>query len=172
MVALYVLFGIGLFVVVAGGISVYVFLQTEEGQKVLQVAKSGAEWMTTAASAPGTEELRGVGCEAAMVSDAGSALEVFMVLIPEEQKQAEIREQLESEAGRGDLDDLTLVICTLPRFTTGKPSCEELARTYGNAVDYPPDSFYVLSIQSGQDAPSCQGIYSPSGELLHEPQLD
>jgi hypothetical protein len=171
MVALYVLFGVGLFFLIAGSIAGYLFLQTEQGQKVWEVASSGAEWITTASMAPGAEELREAGCENAMVSDAGSALDVFMILIPEEEKQAEIREQLEGEVGEGNIDDLRLVICTLPRFTVAKPSCDQLARTYASAIEFPPDSFYVLSMQQGQDGPSCQGIYDPAGNLLREPQL-
>jgi hypothetical protein len=171
LVALYVLFGIGLFIVVAGGIGIWVFLQTEQGQKVMQVAKSGAEWITVASTAPGTEELRGAGCETAMVGNAGSALDVFMILIPEEEKQAELREQLSMQAGEGNLDDLLLVICTLPRFTVSAPACEDLARTYSSAVEDEPDSFYVMVMQQGQDAPTCQGIYDPDGMLLRQPQL-
>lgn len=172
MVALYVLFGVGLFVVVAGGIATWLFLQSEQGQKVLQVAREGAEWAVTASQAPGTEELRGAGCDAAMVSDAGSAFDVFMTLIPEAGKRQEIRAELEGQTGQGNLDDLLIVICTVPRFSAGAPPrCDDLARTYSSAVDTVPDSFYVLVMKQGQDAPSCQGIYSPAGELLHEPRL-
>lgn len=172
MVALYVLFGVGLFVVVAGGIATWIFLQSEEGQKVLKVAREGTEWVVTASQAPGTEELRGAGCEAAMVSDAGSAFKVFSTLLPDPQKEEEIRTQLEAQTGQGSLDDLLIVICTVPRLSTSQPRCDDLARTYSSAVDQVPDSFYVLVMKQGQNAPSCQGIYSPAGELLHQPQLD
>jgi hypothetical protein len=166
IVALYVLFGIGLFVLVAGGLSTYFFLQSEQGQKILQVAKDGAEWVTVASQAPGTEELREAGCEAAMISDAGSAVDIFMTLIPEPGKQAEIREELEAQAGQTSLDELLLVICTLPRFNVNSPRCEELARTYGDAVSTAPLSFYVLVVAQGRDEPSCQGMFAPDGRLL------
>ena len=173
MVALYALFGIGLFLVVAGGIAAYFFFQSEQGQQILKVAQEGAEWVTVAAQAPGTEELRAAGCDTAMVSKAGSALDIFMTLIPEPEKQEELRAQLEAEAGQESLDELLLVVCTLPRFSGSQPpSCDDLARTYGEAVPTAPESFYVLVIQQGESAPRCQGIYDAEGTLLRQPQFD
>ncbi len=173
MVALYILFGLGLLVVVGGGAAIYLFLQTEEGQRLAQGVKRGAEWVAVASQAPGTAELREAGCEAAMVSEAGEALDIILTTVfPEQEKRDEARAQLESEAGQANLDELLLVICTLPRFTTEQPGCDELARTYTNAVDRTPDSFYVMVMQQGQNEPSCQGIYSPGGQLLHEPAFE
>jgi hypothetical protein len=171
MVALYVLFGVGLLAFLVGGVSLYFFLQSEQGQQFVKVVRDGAEWITVASQAPGTEELRGEGCETAMVSSASAAFNVFSVFIPEEDKQAELREQLERDAGGYDLDELLLVICALPRFSPQTPQCDQLARTYSSAVADVPDSFYVLAMQQGQDAPSCQGIYAPDGTLLESPEF-
>lgn len=171
LVALYVLFGIGLLGIVVGGIAIWAFLQTEEGQKVWKVARDGAEWVVAASQAPGTEQLREAGCEGAMVSDAGSALDIFMTLIPEAEKQEQVKEELAREAGEGNLDELLMVVCTLGRFTVSEPGCAELARTYASGVDAPPDSFFVIVMKQGQDAPSCQGIYDAEGTLLREPEL-
>jgi hypothetical protein len=171
LVALYVLFGVGLFGIVVGGLALWAFLQTDQGQKLWQVAKDGAEWVVVASQAPGTDALREAGCEGAMASDAGSAVDIFMTLIPDEEKQQQVRDELRKEAGANDLDQLTIVVCTLGRFSVATPGCDELARTYGNAVDDPPDSFFVLVMKQGQNEPSCQGIYSPDGTLLHEPQI-
>jgi hypothetical protein len=165
MIALYVLFGVGLFFIVAGSIATYFFLQSERGQQILEVAQQGAEWVTVASQAPGTEELRQAGCEAAMVSDAGSALDIFITLLPED-KRAEARSGLEAEAGTQSLDELVLVVCTLPRFSTRRPACQDLARHYGDAVPTAPESFYLMVMEQGQNAPTCQGIYAPNGTLL------
>ena len=165
-IVLYALFGIGLFVVVAGSITAYFFFQSEQGKQLLQVARDGAQWLATASKAPGTAELRDAGCEAAMVSDAAAALDVFMTLVPEEQKRQEIRQSVEQRAGSTHLDELTLVICTLPRFSTRHLACEDLARTYGQAVSTAPESFFVLVIQQGADAPACQGTYTRDGTAV------
>ena len=169
LVALYLLFGIGLFFLVAGGIAAFFFFQSERGQQILQVAKDGAEWITVASQAPGTEELRDAGCEAAMVSEAGSALDVFMTLIPGEEKQEELRAELEAEVGTNNLDELLIVICTLPRFSVSQPECSNLARVYGDAVATAPPGFFVLVMQQGQDRPSCKGMYSPDGFSVGAP---
>ena len=171
MIALYALFAIGLFFIVAGGLATYFFLQSERGQQVMQAVQDGAEWLTVASQAPGTEALREAGCETAMVSSAEAAFEIFSTVIPEAEQEAEIRGKLEQAAGGQDLDDLLLVICTLPRLSVGDTRCDELARTYANAVDETPDSFYVLAIRAGDDGPSCQGVYAPDGTLLESPDF-
>ncbi len=87
MVAVYVLFGVGLFVLVGGGIATWLFLQTEQGQKIVEVVKQGTEWMTEASRAPGTAELRDAGCEMALVSEMSKAFDHFLKLQPDgEQK--------------------------------------------------------------------------------------
>ena len=170
LVALYVLFGIGLLGLVIGGIGVWAFLRTEEGQRVLQVAQDGAAWVVEASNAPGTPELRELGCEAAMVSNADAAVDVFMTLIPEAEKQEQLRNDLASGAGE-NLDELRIIVCTVGRFAGPAPDCAAISQTYSRAVYDAPDSFYVLAIRQGQDAPSCQGIYASDGTLLREPEL-
>jgi hypothetical protein len=150
---------------------VWAFLQTEQGQKTWHVAKQGAEWILVASQAPGTEELRAAGCEAAMVSNAGSAVDIFMTLVTEEEKQAEIRSELENQTGEGDLDELLMVVCTLPRFSVGDPGCEEVAQTYANAVDSAPENFFVLVTKQGESELGCQGIYNGDGILIRQPEL-
>ena len=119
--ALYVLFGIGLFGVVVGGIGIWAFLQTEEGQQIMQVAKDGAEWMVVASQAPGTEELRETGCEVALVSDAGSAMDIFTSFIPEDGKSQDLREQLaaEREARRAKIKSPFELTASKMRFWYG-----------------------------------------------------
>jgi hypothetical protein len=167
MVTVYVLFGVGLFVLVAGGIATWVFLQTEQGQKVVEVVKQGAEWMTEATQAPGTAELRDAGCEMALVSEMSKAFDLFMTLLPDEEQKREVLEQMEAA---GNLQERLLVMCTLPRTGLADPDCGGLARTYAEAVPTAPDSFFLVVVQPGDDAPSCQGVYSTDGTLLETPK--
>lgn len=168
MLALYVLFGVGLFVLVAGAIGTWVFLQTEQGQKVVKAVKQGTEWMIEASQAPGTAELREAGCEMALVSEMSKAFDLFMTLVPDDEKKSETREKMEA-AG---LAERLLVLCTLPRIGVSEPNCEDLARTYGDAVPTAPESFFLVAMRQGNDAPSCQGIYAPDGTLLETPDLE
>ena len=172
VIALYVLFGVGLFFIVVGGLATWIFLQSERGQQLVTMMKEGAEWITEAVQAPGTEELRAVGCEVAMVSTASSAFELFSAFVPEEDKRAELRAELEANTGGSDLDEMQLVICTVPGYQMETPGCDDLARTYATAVDTGSDAFYVFLMQDGGEEPICQGVFSSDGRLIAEPDLD
>jgi hypothetical protein len=54
-------------VVVATGIGIWVFLRSERGQKLIEVASDGINLARKAAQAPGTATLRAPGCTQAMV---------------------------------------------------------------------------------------------------------
>jgi len=166
LIAIYSLFAIGVFVLLAGGASVYFFLRSEQGRQILDAAEKGAAWMTTALAAPGTAELREAGCEIALVHTAGAALEVIAPLIPDPEQQQELRDELQSRAGNLDLDALPLVFCTAPRFALRPPSCPSLAVVYGSAVEISAEAFAVIVAQQGQRGVVCQGIYTPTGSLL------
>jgi hypothetical protein len=71
LVALYVVLGLGVLLIVIAGIGSWLFLRSEEGQRVLEAARQGVEWAEDAAQAPGTAELRESGCETAMVTRFG-----------------------------------------------------------------------------------------------------
>lgn len=168
IVALYVLFGAGLFLLVAGGIAVWVFLQSEQGQKIVEVASQGLEWMTEASQAPGTAELREAGCDVALVSEMSRAFELVMTLVPDEEQKSEV---LEKMGAAGNLQEQLLVMCTLPRLGLGEPDCSKFARTYSEAVPAGPETMFLLVMRQGADAPSCQGIYSTDGTLLENLEL-
>ena len=87
-------------------------------------------------------------------------------LLSDENARYEMQSSLEAQVGR-DLEGLVLVFCTVPQFLQDAPECTDLARTYGGAVEFPPDDFAVIVAQQGQDSPLCSGIYTPGGELRH-----
>ena len=163
VVALYVLFGIGLFTILLGGAATYLFLQSDQGKEIVQAVKQGTEWIAEAATAPGTEELRAAGCQAALVSTASSALEVITAFVPDGGLREEIRNELLADAGDMDLDEVLLVACTNGRFDGKPPSCPKVARVYSEAVDFAPPAFYVIVLQEGASEPVCQGIHAPDG---------
>ena len=166
LTAIYVLFGVGVLVLVIGGATAYFFLQSEEGQKIVTTAKRGLELVAAASNAEGTEELRDAGCEVAMIDSADSVIDVIAPLLSDENAKYEMQSSLEAQVGR-DLEGLVLVFCTVPQFLQDAPECTDLARTYGGAVEFPPDDFAVIVAQQGQDSPLCSGIYTPGGELRH-----
>lgn len=164
-VALYALFGIGVLVIVGSAAAVYIFLQSERGQEIVGAAKRGVEWMSVATAAPGTQALRGAGCEVALANSAGGAIDAVLPLLPGDIAKEDLLLELEQETG-GDLSNLTLVLCTLPQFATSSLTCEEYARTYTEGVEFPPDEFALFVVQQGNEDPHCSGLYTSSGELL------
>jgi len=167
-IALYAIFGLGLFVIVGIGVAVWLFLESEEGQRVVEAAKQGATWMTEASQAPGTEELREAGCSDALVSEMSKAIDIFMAFLPDETQKSELVEQLESAGG---LDTRLLVMCSLSPLQSDEPDCGILARTYADAVAPAPDRFLLIVLRQGEDAPRCRGIYSTDGTLLATPEI-
>lgn len=167
-VALYTLLGVGLLVVVVTGIATWSYLQTEQGQKLIEVAKQSADWMAEASQAPGTAELRSAGCQVALVSEMSEAVDLLAMLVSDEEREREMLAQMESA---GSLQVSLLVICTLPRKSPDDPDCGGLARTYGTAVPSAPGGFFLVAIRQGDAAPSCQAAYAGDGSLTESPQL-
>ena len=164
--ALYTIFGLGLFAIVAVGIALWLFLESEQGQRVVEAAKQGASWMTEASQAPGTAELREAGCNNALVSEMSKAIDTFMAFLPDETQKSELLEEMESAGG---LETQWLVMCSLSPLGATEPDCGELARTYADAVPSAPESFLLVVLRQGDDAPSCRGIYSADGTLVRTP---
>ena len=164
--ALYTIFGLGLFAIVAVGIALWLFLESEQGQRVVEAAKQGASWMTEASQAPGTAELREAGCSNALVSEMSKAIDTFMSFLPDETQKSELLEEMESAGG---LETQWLVMCSLSPLGAAEPDCGELARTYADAVPSAPESFLLVVLRQGDDAPSCRGIYSADGTLVRTP---
>ena len=113
-------FGLGLFAIVAVGIALWLFLESEQGQRVVEAAKQGASWMTEASQAPGTAELREAGCNNALVSEMSKAIDTFMAFLPDETQKSELLEEMESAGG---LETQWLVMCSLSPLGATKPDC-------------------------------------------------
>ena len=164
--ALYAIFGLGLFVIVAVGIALWLFLESEQGERVVEAAKQGASWITEASQAPGTAELREAGCNNALISEMSKAIGVFRAFLPDETQKIEFLEEMESADG---LETQLLVMCSLPPLGVDEPDCGELARTYADAVPSAPERFLLVVLRQGDDAPTCRGIYSTDGTMLETP---
>jgi hypothetical protein len=170
LTALYALFGLGLLLILGGAAAVYLFLGSEQGKQIVVAAKRGVELVATASKAPGAEELRAAGCEVALVDSAGTALEIILPLLPDDNAREDLQEKVEVETGQG-VDSLMFVFCALPQLAVTTPDCSDLATVYGTAVESAPDSFAVVVAQQGRDEPVCSGLYGPDGSL-HDSFID
>jgi len=125
-----------------------------EGMKELgevgKVIGSGVEMMQEAQSAPGTDELRGAGCDVAMVITP-ETLDKFLDVVKDMDNKAF------ENAEDGEIPKNTaMVICTLNETT--KVSCDKAARTYIKAVK-PDHNLLVTVNRQGKEESECQKQY-------------
>jgi len=155
-VALIIMGVLGLLVVVAGGVGWYVLMQNPQVKSVVEMGKI----FVNAQSAPGTDELRDEHCTQAMAIDMKRLFEI-------------VKELDESEFDDDELKDLpdTGVICQIG-LGDDKPECDDVAKTYLEAVDKPDGNIWVqVQNQSGGKV-ACNRVYSPDGKDLGEPSGD
>jgi hypothetical protein len=141
---------LALVVCMAGGVVVWRKTQDPEVKKALSAAGKGLSLITRASTAPGTKELRALGCTQAFVfgrAEMGAVLsEVF-------------------DAGKGFDDDYESVVACQANASLA-PSCDVLAAAYVKAA-LPTERFRVSATVGG--AESCSGTYEPSGQRLEAP---
>lgn len=168
VVAVYTLFAVGLLGAIAIGVGLALFFQSERGQEVLEAVQSGAELITTASQAEGTEELRSTGCEMALAASASTALDALASFLPDEEimeLRRKITAGLEDSVDAEEFADLHLVMCVAGGLDADEDNCSELARVYWNAVWSPPRGFVLIKTKQGRNEPVCQGFYDQSGDL-------
>jgi hypothetical protein len=158
-VALYVVLGLGALLIVVAGIATWLFVRSEEGQRVLEAAREGVAWAEAAGQAPGTDQLRESGCEVAMVTTFRQMLGLAAEFLPAEQR---------GEVEESPLADETLVLCMPGAFSDAVPDCGDVARVYGAAVPEPPERFVVVVEKQGLGRGQCQGFFAPDGRFLGE----
>jgi hypothetical protein len=99
------------------------------------------------ANAPGTRELRELGCDSAMVMDLNAWLRVFGA-------------DGGTPGQEGAID--RYVICGAGLFAT-PPSCDRVAQTYAGAVGGVAGSFQAMVQRQGRNKPLCAACYDASG---------
>lgn len=125
----------------------------EDLRKVAKVMKEGMAIIVEAQNAKGTKELRGAGCQQAMVLDLGRL-----------EKLAEI-----FDAGAPPADPnmpKKIAICQLQSGSEG-PSCDEAAKVYVEAAS-PSGNFALVVQKAGQDQPKCSQLYDSGGKSIKE----
>jgi len=157
LIALAILGGLFLLGGVIVGVVLYGVATSEEGQKVMKLMGGGIQMAQKARNAPGAAELRGIGCDEAMVMDL------------REVKQ--LADELDARQQGKMPDDDVMVTCALAFGSTKEISCEEVAKVYLEAIAEKPASFLVtVQDQTGRD-PKCMARFGGNGEPLPMEQL-
>ncbi len=111
-----------------------------------------------AAAAPGTNALREIGCDSALVMPFEALLDPMEIL------SAALGEPEET----GDeLDGVLFVQCSPNLLRDEDLTCEQIAQTYGEAASA-TEEFVVMLERAG--ATACMGFHLPNGTLTR--QLD
>jgi hypothetical protein len=126
---------------VAGGIF---FMKSETGQKIVGLA--GA--MMEGSKAPGTAELKAMGCEQALVVDA----EKFNDLLQLADRELPLAEEFKGK----------LVICQAPSAGTAI-NCEDVARTYRGTFGETAPHPFAAAVTKDLKSMDCIQFYSSDG---------
>lgn len=151
LVVVLVFFGsIGAIVLLIG----YKVSQDKDVQNVFGAIGEAATIMAEAQSAPGTAELRAIGCEQAMALDPAKMLKIADRFVdaggsPPSATPPEVER---------------IVMCQVGAFGTA-PSCDDAARVYVRGAA--PRGKFMLTVQQGSSKnKQCSGVYSASGVLV------
>jgi hypothetical protein len=128
------------------GFAAYRFATSPDGKKIVSAVTSGAAVVAEATTAPGTKELRAIGCTTAMVIDAAKVAALAQTL---------------GDGGNVtvDGDERLAVVCGTSGSTA--PTCDQVAATYVAAVGAAREPFAVSVAKSGQS--QCEGRYLADG---------
>jgi hypothetical protein len=161
LIALYVVLGLAVLILLAGGLGVWVFLRSETGQKVWRTVTAGVTLTREATRAPGTDALRAGGCSQALVVPTGRVVELLGEFVPEVRT-----------GGRdaGAFGEQTVVLCQVDTGDAMPPDCAEVARVYAGAAPAAPERFGVVVQVRGQRNAVCQGSYARDGSFLDPPE--
>jgi hypothetical protein len=136
LIAALVVGGLGLLAIIA-----FVVVVAIIAKKAVGLAQEGM-------NAPGSAEIRALGCDVGMVTDVSKVGAMFGL-----------------DAGSGPGAAQAIVVCQMTSPQKAAPTCKEVAQTYVKAAT-PPGKFTVQVRANGRSQPYCQEIYNEKGVLL------
>jgi hypothetical protein len=143
----------GLFFLGLVGIAIAAWMaaSSPKGQQAIKVVQE----MKAAQNAPGTRELKALGCTQAMVIDMSSVGKDVMSLFDSgAMKESKLPAKLS-------------VYCQPGPFASALPTCAEVARTFVNAA--PPSESFLATVQrQGETKSLCSSLYTKTGEFVSD----
>lgn len=150
-ILLVILGGGALLFLIAVGIGVYVVMSSPEGRGIVGLMGEAVKISAKAQKAPGTKELRAMGCQQAMVMDADDFVKMASHI----------------DAGRpqGTPPFGEMVTCNAKMWGTA-PTCEDVAVRYVGAVGARKRPFMVLVQQAGKKG--CSALFDEHAQRLRD----
>jgi hypothetical protein len=152
MIAFIVVSIVGFVTAIVVGIVVYLVATSSTAQTAFKIVGGSAKLATKGLNAPGTPEIRAMGCEQAMVLDMNEFA------------------QLMNEAFDGGLGDSGMqgleVECSLSA-SAAPLACDDVAKTYLRAVGGTASAELAVRVKRQNDTrPLCESTYDTDGTLL------
>jgi hypothetical protein len=151
VIALLIVGSLALLGAIVAGIGIYAFATSDIGKTTFKVIGEGSKIAQKGMTAPGTTEIRGLGCEQAMVID----MKDFAVLMSDI-----------LDAGPDAAMPEGLMVTCQVRGSARAPSCDDVAATYVGAVGTASSQFVVSVQRQGDSNPLCQSTYDADGALI------
>lgn len=151
VIALLIVGSLGLVGAIIAGVGIYAIATSDAGKTAFKVIGETTKIAEKGMKAPGTPEIRALGCEQAMVID----MKDFAVLM---------NDILDAGADASAADGL-MVTCQV-RSGGKPPSCDDVASTYVGAVGVASSQFMVSVTRQGNSNPLCQATYDSTGSLI------
>jgi hypothetical protein len=143
-----------LLVVLVVGIVAWRVMSSPTGRLVVGAMGETIRIVQKAQKAPGTRELRAIGCKSAMVLD----LDDFEKLM----------QRFDASTTRAEPPPFgSMVACGVQPWST-PPACDAVAKTYVGAVGPRPKPFLVTVTKSGQQKALCSSLYEGDGSTSRE----
>lgn len=149
VIVLAVLGGLFFLGVVGVGIAAWMAASSPKGQQALKVVQE----MKAAQNAPGTLELKTIGCSEAMVIDMDTVGKDVMSLFDS------------GALNSGKLPAKLSVYCQPGPFVDTPPTCADVARIFVKAA--PPTEPFLATVQrQGDKKTLCSSLYAKTGEFI------
>jgi hypothetical protein len=134
-------------------VGIYRFAGTKEGKMISGLIGDAARLAGEAQSAPGTKEVRALGCEQAMAFGM--------------EKMSTILGRLDASAPPSGT---TVVTCQVSVFAQ-PPDCDLVARTYLAAAG-PPARGLIVAVSRSGGRNVCSSLYDPDGTKIRDMESD
>ena len=145
----------GIVVVIGIVVTVLVvrFFNSADGQRVIGAVKEGAHAVQDAQHAPGTTELKALGCNTPMVMDIDKLAQSMGEFWDAGTVPAEKKGQIG-------------LVVTCPAGVSKKPSCDDVATTYVKAVGGAAAKKFSAEVTNVGGSSACKKTYNADGTAL------
>jgi hypothetical protein len=151
--------GLGLAVVTVVALvlfGVWAFVESPTGKKILAAPKKASEFLEEASKAPGTREMRAIGCAEAAVIDPEKMVDLIVDLFPDG-----------GTVTRNGAPIKAILSCRVRE--SGPPTCDEVKAAYLRGVHKAPGPFLIQVSAFGKRTCECHATYDANGTKIPEP---